>query len=92
MKNIFRKIAALAFATFTLMGVNSCVKDDFDTPPIPQIPIGEVSTIADLLAFSTESPYKFTDDQSVYGIVSMGGTNGNIYKEAYMQDATSGIN
>ncbi len=90
MKNIITKISALTLAVLILIGINSC-KKEYDTPPIPNIPVGDVLTVSDLIGMSTETPYKFTEDKSVYAVVSLGGTNGNIYKEAYMQDATGGI-
>ncbi len=91
MKNIITKISSVALAMMILLGVNSCIQDDFDTPPIPVIPVGDVLNVSDLIANATQTPYKFTEDQSVYGIISMGEKNGNLYKEVYMQDATAGI-
>jgi len=84
------KFSAFAFLAMILIGINSC-KKDYDTPPIPNIPVGDVYTVNDLLGMATVNPVKFTEDKSVYAVISMGGTNGNIYKEAYMQDATGGI-
>lgn len=91
MKNILVKISSLAFVALLLAGFNSCVKDDFDKPPVTNIPIGEVITVTDLVAASTSAPQKVTEDKSLYGVITMGEQNGNLYKEAYMRDATGGI-
>lgn len=72
---------------------SSCVKQDFDQPPIGVIPIGEVLDIGQIRQMYADSgAYKFTSDYSVYGTVVMGEATGNIYKAAYIQDQTSAIN
>jgi hypothetical protein len=91
MKNIFRKILSLLLAAVLLAGVNSCVKDDFDTPPIQSIPVGDVLTVGDLWGMATVAPVKFTEDKSIYGVISMSEKNGNLYKQVFMQDATGGV-
>ena len=91
MKNIITKISSVALALMILIGVNSCVKDEFDTPPIPVIPIGETITVADLWAQATTIPVKITEDKSLFGLITMGEDNGNLYKEAFFQDATGGV-
>lgn len=73
----------------------SCKKREFDTPPIKEIPTGQVLTVADLIArfdTNTAAPVRFTTDQSVYGIITMDDKSGNIYKAVYMQDRTAAIN
>lgn len=91
MKNILLKISSIAIVLLFLVGMNSCVKDEFDTPPAQSIPVGDMVTVADLLASATSAPQKVTEDKSLYGVVTMGEQNGNLYKEAYMRDATGGI-
>lgn len=68
----------------------SCEKE-FDTPPIKELPSGSVITIADLRNMWVTQDVKITDDLSVYGVITMDETSGNIYKEAYIQDVTGGI-
>ncbi|NPD85191.1 DUF5017 domain-containing protein [Lentimicrobium sp. L6] len=91
MKNILLKISSLAVVLLLLVGMNSCVKDEFDAPPSQNIPVGDMVTVADLLASATSAPQKVTEDKSLYGVITMGEQNGNLYKEAYMRDATGGI-
>ena len=72
---------------------NSCVKQDFDSPPIGYIPVGEVLNIGQLRQMYADSgAYTFTSDYSVYGTVVMGEATGNIYKSAYIQDTSGAIN
>ncbi len=73
--------------------VGSCVKKEFDRPLINDLPIGEVYTIGQLIEqFETSGATQFNIDASVYGIVTMDETSGNIYRSAYIQDATGAIN
>jgi len=78
-------ICSLAF-TFT-----SCEKE-FDSPPIKTIPEGNLITIADLKAMYQGAPLKITDELSMFAVVTMDEQSGNIFKEAYIQDATGAIN
>lgn len=91
MKNILLKISSFALALLILVGVNSCVKDEFDTPPINNIPVGDVITVTDLIVSATSAPQKVTEDRSIYGVITMGEQNGNLYKEAYLRDVTGGL-
>jgi hypothetical protein len=70
----------------------SCVDDNFDTPPSDPITVGDVKTISELKAlYVTNGDYSFVDDVTVYGTVTMDDKSGNIYKTAYIQDATDAI-
>ncbi|MFH2141121.1 MAG: DUF5689 domain-containing protein [Bacteroidota bacterium] len=83
-----------------LLFISSCVKKEFDEPPPINIPVGNVLTIADLyqiyqdsiVAVSGVSTYKFSKDYSVFAVVTMDDKLGNIYKSAYVEDATHAIN
>lgn len=73
--------------------IAACVKQDFDRPPITTIPVGDVYTIGDLVnILNTTGATQFNNNASVYGIVTMDEVSGNIYKSAYIQDATGAIN
>lgn len=73
--------------------ISSCVKKDLDTPPIGTLPVGEVYTIGQLIdLYNTSGATQFVDTASVYGTVTMDEASGNIYKAAYIQDATGAIN
>lgn len=85
------KIMSLIVALVTVMF--SCVDDDYDTPPISQIPVGNVYTIAQLKDYfnNINSTYTFTDDASVYATVTMDNETDNSYRTFFIQDGTAGI-
>ncbi|OQA02036.1 MAG: hypothetical protein BWY70_00148 [Bacteroidetes bacterium ADurb.Bin408] len=74
-----------------IMVFTSCVKQEFDTPPIKDIPVGSILTVAQLRALYTGVNVKFVGDSSVYATVTMDDKNGNIYKNFYIQDGTGSI-
>lgn len=88
-------IAILVLITFAF---SACIHKDFEQPPTKEIPVGNVLTIQDVIqiyydSVSIERPsYKFVDDFSVFAVVSMDDKSGNIYKAAYIQDASAGLN
>ncbi|UBM61851.1 DUF5689 domain-containing protein [Candidatus Sulfidibacterium hydrothermale] len=87
------KKLVLFFAASMLLFLSSCVKQDFDTPPISEIPVGTVYTIAQLRQMYADSgAYQFNTDASVYAVVTMDETSGNIYKSAFIQDANDAVN
>lgn len=88
------RLAFPVILLFVLLGIiGSCVKQDFDKPPVGQLPVGQVFTIGELITmFNTTGATQFNYDASVFGIVTMDETSGNIYRSAYIQDATGAIN
>ena len=63
-------------------------KKEYPQPPIQDLPIGTVYTIDQILAM--ESGTVFTEDASVYGIITADEQSGNLYKCAFMQDRATG--
>lgn len=95
MKNIKLISSLLLLSVITLL--SSCIHDDFEEPPVTTIPEGTVLTLQDLYnIYNSDSvnqgTYKFTEDFSVYAVVTMDDKSGNIYKSAYVQDGFKGIN
>ena len=89
MKTLVNKILVITLLATSL----SCIHNNFDDPKINSITIGEVLTLEQLFEKYIDSiPYKFKTDISVYANVNMDDKLGNIYKSAYIQDATRGIN
>jgi len=84
-KNLLGTLALASTVLFT-----SCEKE-FDEPPVKTLPTGSIVTIADVRNMWQTEDVKITDDLSLYGVITMDETSGNIYKEAYIQDATGGI-
>ena len=85
------KKISLAVLAIILLFTVSC-KKEFDSPPKKEIPVGNVLTINGLLSMYNGSSIKFTEDYSVYGVVTADETSGNLYKNIFMQDATGAIN
>ena len=86
MKNRVLNIFFLLALTGVLFA--SCKKDNYAEPPIQDLPIGTVYTIDSILKM--ESGTVFTDDASVYGIITADEVSGNLYKAAFMQDRVTG--
>ena len=63
-------------------------KKEYPEPPIQPLPVGTVYTIDQILAM--ESGTVFTEDASVYGIITADEQSGNLYKAAFMQDRATG--
>ena len=83
-------IIILALALTWLSG---CVKDDFDIPPVGELPVGKVYTISQLRQMYNDSgSIQINYDASVYATVTMDESTGNIYKSAYIQDADDAVN
>ena len=72
-----------------MMGVlfTAC-KKEYPQPPIQDLPVGTVYTIDQILAL--EPGTVFTEDASVYGIITADEVSGNLYKAAFMQDRATG--
>ncbi len=74
--------------------VFSCTRD-YDEPPIKEIASGQVVTIADLQARHANNngqAIKFSGDTTLFAVVTMDESTGNLYKNVYIQDGTGGIN
>ena len=62
----------------------------YDAPPANVIPVGDVLTISEIKALPY--PHKFTGDSSLYAVVTMDESSGNLYKNIFVQDGTGAIN
>ena len=68
----------------------SCNKT-YDEPPVIEIPEGTKISISDLKDMFTGSPITLDSNYSIYGNITCEETNGNFYKEAYIQDLSGAI-
>lgn len=77
---------------FALAGIifSGC-KKEFDSPPEVTIPMGALMTIADLHALYTGTPVSFSNDETVYAVVTADETSGNLYKNVFIADGTGAI-
>ncbi len=90
MKKIISIIVPMFFATVAL--VCSCEKPD--VPAITELDNDHILTVADIYKMQVDSVdnYQFKDDYMLFGTITMDDSHDNIYKEAYIQDSTGGIN
>lgn len=88
--NLISKVLLIGLMA-TLSIFTSCVKKEFDTPPIQEIPTGSILTLAQLKGLYQGVNIKFVGDTSIYATVTMDDKNGNIYKNAYVDDGTACI-
>ncbi len=104
MKNIFsiKHNLTCLIAFFLGLSMVSCVDNNESDPPVKPFVAGSQITIAQLKSkyddelaktdYKLRVPVEITEDQSVKGIITTDDNlNGNLYKEAYIEDATSGI-
>ena len=78
-----------AFLLLALVGtLFTACKKEYPEPPIQDLPIGKVYTIDSILKM--EPGTVFTEDASVYGIITADEVSGNLYKAAFMQDRATG--
>jgi hypothetical protein len=77
----------------SILGFISC-ELEYDRPPANKLDTEKILEIKDLYQIYADSGnnYVFTEAYSLYATVTMSDNTGNIYKEAYLQDTTGGIN
>lgn len=93
MKKILTTSLSVIIASLMIIQLNSCVKEEYDNPPVGTLPVGEVLTLGQIRQIYADSgAYTFTSDYSVYATVVMGELTGNIYKSAYIQDTSGAVN
>ena len=68
-------------------------KNNYPVPGVDfTLPVGDVYTIDTLLyMWHAEGTHQFTQDASVYGIVTADETSGNLYKASFIQDGDKAI-
>ncbi len=83
----------LAGLLLIVIAVSSCVKGDFDAPPlyIPTVDFEANTTIAELKATYNNQLSLIEEDIIIKGIVIANDESGNLYKKMIIQDETGGI-
>ena len=91
-----KKYGILVFMAAAVL--TSCIdknqkENNYPTPGIDfELPVGDVYTIDTLLyMWHAEGTHRFTQDASVYGIVTADETSGNLYKASFIQDGDKAI-
>lgn len=84
--------------TFIIIGTLSAIffacEKEYDMPDVKQLDPAKTLCIADIYRIYADSGdnYTFKDEYMLFGTITMDDSHDNIYKEAYMQDSTGGIN
>lgn len=87
MMNILKK--HIGFFALAVVVLSACKKEQ-DTPPLNTI--SSVITIDSLRNMYQGTPIRFTQDYSVYGTITADETDGNLYKNLFIQDGDAGLN
>lgn len=91
MKHIWKLLAGLSFLAASV-AITSCVKGDFDEPPIyiPTVDFDANTTINELKAAYTGLRL-IEEDIIIKGVVVANDESGNLYKKLIIQDENTGI-
>ncbi|MDG1475647.1 MAG: DUF5689 domain-containing protein [Vicingaceae bacterium] len=88
MKNLLKNYSAI----FILIALFTSCKKDYEDPTIKTVATGSVQTIAQVRAlYQPGKTIKIAEDISVYGVVTMDESTGNLYKESYITDGTGNL-
>lgn len=86
--NALWPIALLAFALLFTVGC----KREIDSPPERELPVGQILTIQELRDLYQGEAITFTEEYSVFGVVTADEQNGNLFRNIYVQDGEAAIN
>ena len=79
-------------AVLVLIALFTSCKKEFDAPTVATVPTGNVKTIAEVRAmYQPGKTLRIREDISVYGVVTMDETTGNLYKESYITDGVNNL-
>lgn len=92
MIKLFKKNPLILLLGLVMVMMHACIHDDFEEPPLSEIPVGTVLTVSELLDLFQGDPVVFTDDYSVFATVTMDDKSGNIYRSAFVADHTGAVN
>jgi len=93
MKHIKIYFTVLTVAWLLLPFFSSCDKDKVD-PPAREVVIDTVYSLKqlkELVSSNNNKPYTFEENAAVYATVTMDESQGNIYKQLYVQDSIDAI-
>lgn len=104
MRRLFLTKYNIVVVMALILGLNmtSCVDNNENDPPVKPFVAGNHITIAELKAkydaelqktdYKQRIPVEVAENQSIKGIITTDDNlNGNLYKEAYIEDATGGL-
>lgn len=102
MKKMKKIIYIFTLTTLLLAFLPSCSDNNETPPPEKEFTYGEIVTVQQVKAlyndqlaisdYTLRTPVEITDDWALRGIITASDKNdGNLYKEAYIEDATGGL-
>jgi hypothetical protein len=86
-----KSIQTVLFLALATVFATSCVKKEWDEPPVNTIPVGNILTVQDLKDTFNNQPIIFDEDFSIYGTITADDKSGNLYRNFYLQDGTGAI-
>ena len=78
--------------SIAIIGVMTACKKEVDHPPLSVLNDANVRTISQVIDMYVGDPITITDTISLFATVTMDATDGNIYKNLYIQDDSGAIN
>lgn len=101
-KTMKKTIYIIAFAVLLMVLVPSCNYNHETPPPVVEFKAGNIVTIQQVAAlyddqlaisdYTRRQPVQVTEDWALKGVITASDRyDGNLYKEAYVQDATGGL-
>lgn len=85
-----KKTKKILITLLILIGIVSCNKK-YDEPILVNLSVGEIITIDSLKSLFGGQNMTISADLTLFANVTSEETNGNFYKEAYIQDPTGAI-
>lgn len=67
-------------------------KREIDSPPERVLPVGQILTIQELRDMFQGEAITFTEEYSVFGVVTADEQNGNLFRNVYIQDGEAALN
>jgi len=86
------KVFSASFISMAMVMLSGCIHDDFEQPEPWDYPQGTVLTISELRQLFSGTPVIFNADFYIHGVITMDDKSGNIYRSAFIEDHTAGIN
>lgn len=91
MTKVFTNRHAFGLMLIGVLALSAC-KREYDSPPLNEIPVGQILTVQELRDLFVGDAITFTEAYSVYGVITADEQNGNLYRNIYLQDGDAAIN
>ncbi len=90
----YKKILKLTLLITLITGLGSCTEEEPDIPPMAVISPDSIVTLGQLREMiEPGETHRFVESgKQLFAVVTMDEKNGNIYRQAYIEDTTGGVN